>query len=99
MMPGRRCLVGCLASSCAVHAPAQKRNASTNLAFETVAAGAPPAGAASPPLVGILLHGLLGSGRNWRSFARRLAASVAESSRRQVQVHLLDLRNHGASAR
>lgn len=40
-----------------------------------------------PPLV--VLHGLFGSSGNWRSIARRLA------ERRTV--HLLDLRNHGAS--
>ncbi len=40
-----------------------------------------------PPL--IVLHGLFGSGTNWRSFARS-AANIR-------QVHLLDLRNHGRS--
>lgn len=40
-----------------------------------------------PPLV--VLHGLFGSAANWRGVARRLA------DRRSV--HLLDLRNHGAS--
>lgn len=50
------------------------------LAHQTIGEG--------PPL--LLLHGLLGSGTNWRSIARALAADFA--------VHLLDLRNHGASA-
>lgn len=40
-----------------------------------------------PPLV--VLHGLFGSGTNWRSFARFMAD--------RWQVHLLDLRNHGRS--
>ena len=40
-----------------------------------------------PPLV--VLHGLFGSGTNWRSFSRSM------SDRRQI--HLLDLRNHGRS--
>jgi len=40
-----------------------------------------------PPLV--ILHGLFGSGTNWRSFARSMADSR--------QLHLLDLRNHGRS--
>jgi pimeloyl-ACP methyl ester carboxylesterase len=40
-----------------------------------------------PPL--IVLHGLFGSGTNWRSFA----SSMADSR----QLHLLDLRNHGRS--
>ncbi len=43
--------------------------------------------AAAPPLV--LLHGLLGSARNWQGAARRLAASC--------RVFALDLRNHGDS--
>ena len=40
-----------------------------------------------PPL--IILHGLLGSGENWRSFSRCLSA--------QFTVIALDLRNHGRS--
>jgi esterase len=40
-----------------------------------------------PPV--LILHGLLGSARNWSSFARRLGASRP--------VFALDLRNHGAS--
>lgn len=40
-----------------------------------------------PPL--IILHGLLGSGDNWRTMARRLA--------RRYRVFSLDLRNHGRS--
>lgn len=50
-----------------------------NLAFETVGSG--------PPL--LMLHGLFGSGSNWRSVARHLAATHT--------VHSVDLRNHGAS--
>ena len=50
-----------------------------NLYVETAGAG--------PPL--IILHGLLGSGENWRSFSRRLSA--------QYTVLALDLRNHGRS--
>ncbi|WP_440996744.1 alpha/beta fold hydrolase [Arhodomonas sp. SL1] len=42
-----------------------------------------------PPLV--LLHGLYGSGNNWRSYARRWAADY--------RVLLPDLRNHGRSPR
>lgn len=41
-----------------------------------------------PPLV--VLHGLFGSGTNWRSFARSLSD--------RWQIHLVDLRNHGQSA-
>lgn len=50
-----------------------------NLHFETVGEG--------PPL--IILHGLLGSGENWRSMSRRLGA--------RYQVFAVDLRNHGRS--
>ena len=41
----------------------------------------------APPI--ILLHGLLGSSRNWMTIARELRADYA--------VHLLDMRNHGQS--
>jgi esterase len=44
-------------------------------------------GADSPPL--ILMHGLLGSSRNWRSVARELC--------QEFSLHCLDLRNHGNS--
>jgi pimeloyl-ACP methyl ester carboxylesterase len=50
-----------------------------NLVCETVGSG--------PPLV--VLHGLFGSGSNWRSIARELAATHSVIS--------VDLRNHGAS--
>src|ERR1700747_3119427 len=42
---------------------------------------------AGPPLA--ILHGLFGSGRNWRSVAQHLAA--------RHRVLTFDLRNHGAS--
>jgi pimeloyl-ACP methyl ester carboxylesterase len=44
-------------------------------------------GAGNPPL--IVLHGLLGSSRNWQSTGADLAA--------RYHVHALDLRNHGKS--
>jgi pimeloyl-ACP methyl ester carboxylesterase len=44
-------------------------------------------GEAGPPVV--VLHGLLGSARNWSSFAKQLGATH--------RVFALDLRNHGAS--
>ena len=50
-----------------------------DLAFESVGLG--------PPLV--VLHGLFGSGSNWRSIARALATTHT--------VYSVDLRNHGAS--
>jgi pimeloyl-ACP methyl ester carboxylesterase len=54
-----------------------------------VALVAPPA----PPARWLLcLHGILGSGANWRTFARRLVAA-----RPSWGVALVDLRQHGAS--
>jgi pimeloyl-ACP methyl ester carboxylesterase len=52
---------------------------SVTLAFEDVGSG--------PPL--LILHGLFGSGMNWRRIARDLGA--------QRRVLSVDLRNHGAS--
>lgn len=42
-----------------------------------------------------ILHGLLGAGRNWRSFAKQLRQRLGEQDWRVV---LVDLRGHGASA-
>ncbi|KAK9127826.1 hypothetical protein Syun_016623 [Stephania yunnanensis] len=46
------------------------------------------------------LHGLLGSGRNWRSFSRNLASVLSKSSSSPIdwRIVLVDLRNHGSSA-
>ena len=53
------------------------------LSFSTVGDG---------PDLGIVLHGILGAGRNWRAFARRLVAV-----RPGLRLLLVDLRNHGDS--
>nr|VDD57173.1 unnamed protein product [Brassica oleracea] len=45
----------------------------------------------------LILHGLLGSGRNWRSFSRSLASSLSVSSPSDWKMMLVDLRNHGRS--
>jgi esterase len=48
---------------------------------------------AEPRATAFMLHGILGSGQNWRSFARRLVASHPS-----WRVVLPDLRNHGGSS-
>jgi pimeloyl-ACP methyl ester carboxylesterase len=48
--------------------------------------------AGSGPKTVYVLHGILGSGRNWRSFARRLVAE-----RDDLTVHLVDQRAHGSA--
>lgn len=61
------------------------------MGLETVALSDRATGSADhPPL--LLLHGLLGSGRNWQTAAADLAAAAGGRS-----VHALDLRNHGKS--
>ncbi|KAJ4830121.1 hypothetical protein Tsubulata_001336 [Turnera subulata] len=48
-----------------------------------------------------ILHGLLGSGRNWRSFSRNLASTLSSSNSAPTsewRMVLVDLRNHGKSA-
>ncbi|XP_078441133.1 alpha/beta-Hydrolases superfamily protein [Wolffia australiana] len=52
----------------------------------------------SPVGTAFILHGLLGSARNWRSFARKLASSLADASPSGWRMVLVDLRNHGRSA-
>ncbi|PQQ19097.1 protein ABHD11-like [Prunus yedoensis var. nudiflora] len=43
-----------------------------------------------------VLHGLLGSARNWRSFSRALLSNISNPS--GWRLVLVDLRNHGRSA-
>jgi esterase len=50
-------------------------------------------GRADAPRVGWFLHGILGRGRNWRSFARRVADAAPD-----FRLVLPDLRCHGESA-
>ncbi|XP_039047534.1 protein phosphatase methylesterase 1-like [Hibiscus syriacus] len=45
-----------------------------------------------------ILHGLLGSARNWRSFSRSLASSLSSSPSSEWRMVLVDLRNRGKSA-
>ncbi|XP_054810825.1 uncharacterized protein LOC129312278 [Prosopis cineraria] len=47
----------------------------------------------------VIIHGFLGSGRNWRSFSRNLVAALSNSSpSSNWRTVLLDMRNHGKSA-
>ncbi|KAG2438466.1 hypothetical protein HXX76_005019 [Chlamydomonas incerta] len=74
------------------------------LAFEEVTGGAstPEHPTASPDRTLFVLHGLLGCGRNWRSWAKRLvegAAAAAPEAGGPWRALLVDLRCHGASAR
>lgn len=61
------------------------------LAFETVSLGA------APTRTAWFLHGLLGQGRNWRSFAKRLLEHPGVDSQ-AWRLLLVDLRCHGGSA-
>ncbi|KAG9459071.1 hypothetical protein H6P81_003579 [Aristolochia fimbriata] len=47
-----------------------------------------------------VLHGLLGTGRNWRTFSQNLASEISKSSSSTAEwrMVLVDLRNHGKSA-
>ncbi|KAJ1703164.1 hypothetical protein LUZ63_002943 [Rhynchospora breviuscula] len=46
-----------------------------------------------------VFHGLLGSGRNWRTFSRSLASELQKRSpENEWRMVLVDLRNHGRSA-
>jgi pimeloyl-ACP methyl ester carboxylesterase len=50
------------------------------------------------PNVPLVLHGLLGQGRNWRTFSRNLAQKAEKATGQPWQVLTLDLRCHGDSA-
>ncbi|XP_059668699.1 uncharacterized protein LOC132313776 [Cornus florida] len=66
------------------------------LAFEEVRTSTEPS---DHTLTAFVLHGLLGSARNWRSFSRALAFSLSNSSpSSDWRMVLVDLRNHGRSA-
>jgi len=74
------------------------RRGMSQLAYQEVASGGEFA-MAGQPRTALLLHGLLGSKRNWRTFAKGLAAELAEETQQPWNFYLLDLRNHGASHR
>ena len=55
-------------------------------------------GGEGPPRLAVILHGLLGTGRNLRGFTTQLFQQVAAASDSQWIAVLVDLRNHGKSA-
>ncbi|GAB2227133.1 hypothetical protein Droror1_Dr00008944 [Drosera rotundifolia] len=74
------------------------------LAFEEIRSP-PTNGSASKPYnysSVLFLHGLLGTGRNWRSFAKSLSDYLSRNNKsissREWRMVLVDLRNHGRSA-
>lgn len=60
-----------------VHARAE-----ATLAYEEVVARSPSQGQDDQMNYGVIVHGLLGTGRNWRTFARLLAKQAAAESGR-----------------
>ncbi|KAL9227695.1 hypothetical protein vseg_003352 [Gypsophila vaccaria] len=69
-----------------------KRNVQS-IAYEEVRASEKPYNSTA-----FVLHGLLGSARNWRSFSRNLASFLSSNSSSEWRLVLVDLRNHGRSA-
>lgn len=70
----------------------------STLAFDEVVAHPPGERTSDQLNLGLLVHGLLGTGRNWRTFARSLAKQAAAESGRGWRIALVDQRNHGRSA-
>ena len=56
-------------------------------------------GTKNEPATWVWLHGVLGQGRNWKSFGKRFASLAEAKLNRPVVCKLVDLRCHGDSAR
>ena len=54
----------------------------STIAYDEVVATAPGQGKTDQLKLGLIVHGLLGLGRNWRTFARSLAKQAAAESGR-----------------
>ena len=94
----RRLRQPCAAAAAPPPPQQQRRNAAT-LSYEVVTSHGAAAPTPDAPLrTAYLLHGLLGQGRNWRMFGRRLLAAAAAAGAPDWRLLLVDLRNHGQSA-
>jgi hypothetical protein len=60
------------------------QRAASSLAFEDITAtpSGGTADASSEPVTVAIVHGLLGQGRNWRTWGRRLATTAADLTQR-----------------
>ncbi|KAJ6796600.1 protein ABHD11 [Iris pallida] len=72
------------------------RSHSQSRPLQTVAYEEIPNPNPNPSSTALVLHGLLGSGRNWRSFSKNLSSRISGGD--DWRMVLVDLRNHGRSA-
>lgn len=49
------------------------------------------------PLVGMMVHGLMGCAANWKSVMRRVCNEYTAATKRPIEIIMVDLRNHGES--
>mmetsp|Transcript_78874 Transcript_78874/g.109584 ORF Transcript_78874/g.109584 Transcript_78874/m.109584 type:complete len:340 (+) Transcript_78874:57-1076(+) len=49
------------------------------------------------PLVGMMVHGLMGCAANWKSVMRRVCNEYTAATKRPIEIIMVDLRNHGDS--
>mmetsp|Transcript_1895 Transcript_1895/g.5548 ORF Transcript_1895/g.5548 Transcript_1895/m.5548 type:complete len:333 (-) Transcript_1895:642-1640(-) len=79
----------------------QTQRSQATLAYEEFAAA--PAGATGTevldnPTTAVVIHGLLGQGRNWRTWSRRFVSAAATKTNSPWRVILVDQRCHGLSS-